>query len=34
VLANNADAAARACSQHVEEAGRVGLQALAEQDGA
>lgn len=34
VLADNADAAARACSRHVEEAGRVGLQALAEQDGA
>ena len=31
VLAGDADAAARACSRHVEEAGRVGLQALAEQ---
>ncbi len=31
VLAGGADAAARACSRHVEEAGRVGLQALAEQ---
>jgi GntR family transcriptional regulator, trigonelline degradation regulator len=34
VLGNDADAAARACSRHVEAAGRVGLQALAEQDGA
>ena len=33
VLAGDADAAARACSRHVEEAGRVGLQALAEQNG-
>jgi DNA-binding GntR family transcriptional regulator len=32
VLARDADAAARACSRHVEEAGRVGLQALAEQN--
>ena len=32
VLAGNADAATRACSRHVEEAGRVGLQALAEQN--
>jgi GntR family transcriptional regulator, trigonelline degradation regulator len=32
VLANDAEAAALACSRHVEEAGRVGLQALAEQD--
>jgi GntR family transcriptional regulator, trigonelline degradation regulator len=32
VLAGDADAAARACSRHVEEAGRVGLQALAEQN--
>lgn len=31
VLAGDADAAARACSRHVEEAGRVGLQALADQ---
>jgi GntR family transcriptional regulator, trigonelline degradation regulator len=31
VLAGDADAAARACSRHVEEAGRVGRQALAEQ---
>src|SRR5262245_11143665 len=30
VLANDAEAAARACSRHVEEAGPVGLQALAE----
>lgn len=34
VRAGDADAAAKACSRHVEEAGRVGLQALAEQDGA
>lgn len=34
VLADDAEAAARACSRHVEEAGRVGLRALAEQDGA
>jgi DNA-binding GntR family transcriptional regulator len=33
VLANDADGAACACSRHVEQAGRVGLQALAEQDG-
>jgi DNA-binding GntR family transcriptional regulator len=33
VLANDAEAAARACSRHVEAAGRVGLQALAEHDG-
>lgn len=33
VLENDADAAALACSQHVEAAGRVGLQALAEQVG-
>ena len=34
VLADDAEAAARACSRHVEEAGRVGLQALhSEQDG-
>ena len=34
VLADDAEAAARACSRHVEEAGRVGLQALhAGQDG-
>jgi GntR family transcriptional regulator, trigonelline degradation regulator len=32
VLANDAHGAARACSWHVEQAGRVGLQALAEQD--
>ena len=32
VLAGDADAATRACSRHVEEAGRVGLQALAEQN--
>jgi GntR family transcriptional regulator, trigonelline degradation regulator len=32
VLANDPDGAARACSWHVEQAGRVGLQALAEQD--
>jgi len=32
VLAGDADAVARACSRHVEEAGRVGLQALAEQN--
>jgi GntR family transcriptional regulator, trigonelline degradation regulator len=32
VLANDADGAARACSWHVEQAGRVGLHALAEQD--
>lgn len=34
VVANDAEGAARACSRHVEEAGRVGLQALAEQNGA
>jgi DNA-binding GntR family transcriptional regulator len=33
VLAGDADAAARACSRHVEEAGRVGLAALIQQDG-
>jgi GntR family transcriptional regulator, trigonelline degradation regulator len=33
VIANDADGAARACSRHVEQAGRVGLQALSEQDG-
>jgi DNA-binding GntR family transcriptional regulator len=33
VLANDADGAARACSRHVEQAWRVGLQALAEQYG-
>lgn len=34
VLADDAEAAARACSRHVEEAGRVGLQALlSQQDG-
>jgi DNA-binding GntR family transcriptional regulator len=33
VLADDADAAARACSRHVEEAGRIGLQALLEQNG-
>jgi GntR family transcriptional regulator, trigonelline degradation regulator len=33
VLANDADGAAQACSWHVEQAGRVGLQALAEQNG-
>jgi GntR family transcriptional regulator, trigonelline degradation regulator len=33
VLAGDADAAARACSRHVEEAGRVGVQALGEQNG-
>ncbi len=32
VLANDSDAAALACSRHVEEAGRAGLAALAEQD--
>jgi GntR family transcriptional regulator, trigonelline degradation regulator len=32
VLSDDAEAAAQACSRHVEEAGRVGLQALAEQD--
>lgn len=32
VLAGDADAAACACSRHVEEAGRVGLHALAEQN--
>jgi GntR family transcriptional regulator, trigonelline degradation regulator len=32
VLENDAEAAARACSRHVEEAGRVGLQALDEQE--
>jgi GntR family transcriptional regulator, trigonelline degradation regulator len=34
VLAGDADAAARACSRHVEEAGRIGLQALASQNDA
>lgn len=33
VLDGDADAAARACSRHVEEAGRIGLQALMEQNG-
>jgi GntR family transcriptional regulator, trigonelline degradation regulator len=33
VLASDPDAAARACSRHVEQAGRVGLEALAKQDG-
>lgn len=33
VLAGDADAAGRACSRHVEEAGRVGVQALGEQNG-
>ncbi|HEY2509125.1 MAG TPA: GntR family transcriptional regulator [Streptosporangiaceae bacterium] len=33
VLANDAQAAALACSRHVEEAGRIGLQALADQNG-
>lgn len=33
VLADDADAAARACSRHVEQAGRVGLEALAKQNG-
>ncbi len=33
VLAGDAEAAGRACSRHVEEAGRVGLRALTEQDG-
>jgi GntR family transcriptional regulator, trigonelline degradation regulator len=33
VLADDAEAAARACSRHVEEAGRAGLQALAAQQG-
>ncbi|GAA4464897.1 GntR family transcriptional regulator [Phytohabitans houttuyneae] len=32
VLAGDADAAAAACARHVEEAGRAGLVALAEQD--
>jgi DNA-binding GntR family transcriptional regulator len=32
VLASDADAAAAACARHVEEAGRAGLIALAEQD--
>ena len=32
VLAGDADAAACACSRHVEEAGRIGLHALAEQN--
>lgn len=32
VLRDDAEAAAQACSRHVEEAGRVGLQALAKQD--
>ena len=32
VVANDADAAAAACARHVEEAGRAGLIALAEQD--
>ncbi|MEO3925183.1 GntR family transcriptional regulator [Micromonosporaceae bacterium B7E4] len=34
VLADDADAAAAACARHVEEAGRAGLIALSEQDGA
>jgi DNA-binding GntR family transcriptional regulator len=34
VQAGDADAAAAACSRHVEEAGRAGLQALSEQDAA
>jgi DNA-binding GntR family transcriptional regulator len=34
VQAGDADAAAAACTRHVEEAGRAGLFALAEQDGA
>jgi GntR family transcriptional regulator, trigonelline degradation regulator len=33
VLADDAEGAARACSRHVEEAGRVGVQALIEQYG-
>lgn len=33
VISGDAEAAARACSRHVEEAGRVGLRALMEQDG-
>jgi len=33
VLADDADAAALACSRHVEMAGRIALQALADQDG-
>lgn len=34
VRAGDADAAAAACARHVEEAGRAGLRALSEQDGA
>ncbi|MGN9910259.1 GntR family transcriptional regulator [Phytohabitans sp. LJ34] len=34
VLAGDAEAAAAACARHVEEAGRAGLTALSEQDGA
>lgn len=34
VVANDADAAAAACAWHVKEAGRAGLLALSEQDGA
>ncbi|WP_432839738.1 GntR family transcriptional regulator [Dactylosporangium sp. CA-092794] len=34
VLAGDADAAGEACARHVEEAGRAGLLALSEQDGA
>jgi GntR family transcriptional regulator, trigonelline degradation regulator len=34
VQAGDADAAAAACARHVEEAGRAGLQALSEQNGA
>ncbi|MBX6721674.1 MAG: GntR family transcriptional regulator [Dactylosporangium sp.] len=34
IQANDADAAAAACARHVEEAGRAGLLALSEQDGA
>lgn len=34
VLADDGDAAAAACARHVEEAGRAGLLALSEQDGA
>lgn len=34
ILADDGDAAAAACAQHVREAGRAGLLALSEQDGA
>lgn len=34
VMAHDGDAAATACARHVEEAGRAGLLALSEQDGA